>query len=170
MTAVEAGSVSDAIMAELAPFMAHQRHKWAAQCQAQGLSMAHFQILAILESDGPTPMSRLADQVGVADPNLTGIIGRMEERRVVERVHDKADRRVVLARLTDTGRNVLKQVEETRLAHMRRLVGILTAEEQQTLLTALKSLTLADARARAQEAAVDPDLSHSSAHEELLQA
>jgi DNA-binding MarR family transcriptional regulator len=168
MTAGEAGSVSDEIMAELAPFMAHQRHKWAAQCQAHGLSMAHFQILAILETDGPTPMSRLADQLGVADPNLTGIIGRMEERRVVERVHDRADRRVVLARLTDTGRDVLKQVEDTRLAHMRQLVSILTAEEQQTVLSALKTLSLAHARAH--EAADHPDLSHPVAHEELLQA
>jgi DNA-binding MarR family transcriptional regulator len=168
MAAVEAGSASDEIMAELAPFMAHQRHKWAAQCQAHGLSMAHFQILAILEADGPTPMSRLADQVGVADPNLTGIIGRMEERKVVERVHDKDDRRVVLARLTEMGREVLKQVEESRLAHMRQLVGILTAEERQTLLSALKTLTLANARVRG--AADHPDLSHSSAHEELLQA
>ncbi|MDQ2933405.1 MAG: MarR family transcriptional regulator [Chloroflexota bacterium] len=168
MTAVQAGSLSDEIMAELAPFMAYQRHKWAAQCQAYGLSMAHFQILAILETDGPTSMSRLADQLGVADPNLTGIIGRMEERRVVERVHDKEDRRVVLARLTDSGRDVLKQVEDTRLAHMRQLVGILTAEEQQTVLSALKTLTLAHARAH--EAAEHPDLSHSSAHEELLQA
>jgi DNA-binding MarR family transcriptional regulator len=168
MTEVEAGLVSDAIMAELAPFMAHQRHKWAAQCQAHGLSMAHFQILAILEADGPTPMSRLADQLGVADPNLTGIIGRMEERSVVERVHNKEDRRVVLARLTDAGREVLKQLEESRLGHMRQLVGILTAEEQQTLLSALKTLSLANARVR--EAADHPDLSHSSAHEELLQA
>jgi DNA-binding MarR family transcriptional regulator len=168
MTELEAGLVSDAIMAELAPFMAHQRHKWAAQCQAHGLSMAHFQILAILEADGPTPMSRLADQLGVADPNLTGIIGRMEERSVVERVHNKEDRRVVLARLTDAGREVLKQLEESRLGHMRQLVGILTAEEQQTLLSALKTLSLANARVR--EAADHPDLSHSSAHEELLQA
>jgi MarR family 2-MHQ and catechol resistance regulon transcriptional repressor len=167
MPPVDSASTSDEIMAELAPFMAHQRHKWAAQCQAHGLSMAHFQILAILEADGPTPMSRLADQLGVADPNLTGIIGRMEERRVVERVHDRDDRRVVLARLTDAGRDVLKQVEETRLAHMRQLVGILTTEERQTLLNALKLLSVAHARAH--EAADHPDLSHSSAHEELLQ-
>src|SRR5438046_10713874 len=100
MSPEAAGTLADQIISELGPFMAHQRHKWAAQCQAYGLSMTHFQILAVLDADGPTPMSRLADQLGVGDSNVTGIIGRLEERGVVERVHDAMDRRMVRAQLT----------------------------------------------------------------------
>ena len=146
MSSTAVGSMTDQILAEIENGLAQQRHKWAAQCQAHGLSMTHFHILAILEAEGPTPMSRLADQLGVAFSNLTGIVSRMEERGIVERVHDAEDRRVVLAQLTPVGRNVVLKVEATRLEHMRQLVGALTADEQQTVLGALRTLTSAHAR------------------------
>jgi DNA-binding MarR family transcriptional regulator len=149
MSSTTVGSMTDQILAEIENGLAHQRHKWAAQCQAHGLSMTHFHVLAILEAEGPTPMSRLADQLGVAFSNLTGIISRMEERRIVERVHDAEDRRVVLAQLTAVGRDVVQKVEATRLEHMRQLVSALTLDEQRTVLGALKTLTSAHARLHA---------------------
>jgi DNA-binding MarR family transcriptional regulator len=144
------GSLTDQIIAEMGPFMAHQRHKWAAQCQAYGLSMTHFQVLAILAAEGPTPMNRLADELGVGDSNLTGIVGRLEERGVVARVHDAADRRMVRAQLTAAGVDMLRRVEDTRLGHMRQLVESLTADEQRTVLSGLKTLTAAHARTHAE--------------------
>ena len=101
-------------------------------------------------------MSRLADQLGVAFSNLTGIIGRMEERGIVERVHDADDRRVVLAQLTPFGREVVQKVEATRLEHMRQLVGALTPDEQKTVLGALRTLTSAHGRLHARDHAQQP--------------
>jgi DNA-binding MarR family transcriptional regulator len=146
MSSTTVGSLTDQILAEIENGLAHQRHKWAAQCQAHGLSMTHFHVLAVLEAEGPTPMSRLADQLGVAFSNLTGIVSRMEERGIVERVHDAEDRRVVQAQLTPFGREIVQKVEATRLEHMRQLVGALTADEQRTVLGALQTLTSAHAR------------------------
>ena len=146
MSSTAVGSMTEQILSEIENGLAQQRHKWAAQCQAHGLSMTHFHILAVLEAEGPTPMSRLADQLGVAFSNLTGIVSRMEERGIVERVHDAEDRRVVLAQLTSHGRDIVQKVEATRLEHMRQLVGALTSDEQQTVLGALKTLTSAHAR------------------------
>ena len=150
------GSLTDQIITEIGPFMAHQRHKWAAQCQAYGLSMTHFQVLAILDAEGPTPMSRLADELGVGDSNLTGIIGRLEERGVVARVHDDADRRMVRAQLTPAGVDMLRRVEDARLGHMRQLVESLSADEQRTVLSGLKTLTAAHARTHAEHDHPEP--------------
>jgi DNA-binding MarR family transcriptional regulator len=165
------GSLTDQIIAEMGPFMAHQRHKWAAQCQAYGLSMTHFQVLAILAAEGPTPMNRLADELGVGDSNLTGIVGRLEERGVVARVHDAADRRMVRAQLTAAGVDMLRRVEDTRLGHMRQLVESLTADEQRTVLSGLKTLTAAHARTHAEHD--HPEHDHPEPHpsdKELLPA
>jgi DNA-binding MarR family transcriptional regulator len=156
MSPAAAASLADQILSELGPFMAHQRHKWAAQCQAYGLSMTHFQVLAILDADGPTPMSHLADQLGVGDSNVTGIVGRLEERGVVARVHDETDRRMVRAQLTQAGVDMLKRVEDTRLAHMRQLVESLTEGEQRMVLTALRTLTAAHERVHASNDHDDP--------------
>ena len=146
MTHAGTGTVTDQIIAEIQPFLGHQRHKWAAQCQAYGLSMTHFQVLTILEADGPTAMSRLAEQIGVSFSNATGIVGRLEERDVVTRVHDREDRRIVLAQLTDAGREMLRHVEEVRLAHMRQLIDTMTPDEQHTVLSAMKLMSAARQR------------------------
>jgi MarR family 2-MHQ and catechol resistance regulon transcriptional repressor len=167
MSPEAAGSLAGQIVSELGPFMAHQRHKWAAQCQAYGLSMTHFQVLAVLDADGPTPMSHLADQLGVGDSNVTGIVGRLEERGVVQRVHDATDRRMVRAQLTPAGVDMLKRVEDTRLGHMRQLVEALTRDEQRTVLAALQTLSAAHERVHA---AHDHDHPAVSRTEELLKA
>lgn len=146
MTSAEAGSLADQIIELIAPLVGHQRHKWAAQCQAYGLSMLHFQVLAILDADGPTPMSRLAEQLDVGLSNATGIVGRLEERGVVVRVHDETDRRMVLAQLTSEGVEMLHQVEQTRLGHMRQLVEMMSPSEQRTVLDALRLLGAAHQR------------------------
>jgi DNA-binding MarR family transcriptional regulator len=159
MSSTSEGGLVEQILSEIGPFMAHQRHKWAAQCHSYGLSMTHFQVLAILDADGPTPMSRLAEQLQVGFSNVSGIIGRLEERGVVARVHDADDRRMVLAQLTPAGVEMLRRVEETRLGHMRQLVETLTAEEQVTVLTAFKTLTAAHDRVH-----VSGEHAHDHAH------
>ena len=59
------------------------------------VSMTHLHILSMLDHHGELPMSRLADLLDVSLSNATGLIDRMEERGLVERVRDPDDRRVV---------------------------------------------------------------------------
>ena len=70
---------ADEIIGALAPLLAHHRHRWAARCQAHGVSIVGFQVLALLEMHGGLPMSRLAEELDVALPNATGIVGREKE-------------------------------------------------------------------------------------------
>ena len=144
------------IIDEFRPVLAHQRHKWAAACHASGLSMTHFQLLSVLEADGPTAMSRIADALGVSYSNVTGIVGRLEERGWVTRVHDHADRRIVLAQLTDDGVATLRRTEEVRLGHLRLLIETMSADEQRTVLSALKLMTAARQRFVLDHPELDP--------------
>jgi len=92
---------------------------------------------------GPMPMSRLADDLGVALPNATGIIGRLAERGIVDREHADADRRVVLVSLNDDGRRLIGEMEEARRRRVRRLVEELDSEQQERLLQAVRDLRTA---------------------------
>lgn len=139
------------IIDALAPLLAHHRRSWAARCQAHGLSMTGFQVVALLEMHGALPMSRLAEEIGVALPNATGIIGRLEERRIVERTHDTADRRIVLVGLTEEGRRLIGEMEAVRRARMTRLIATLDATQQERLLTAVRDLGAAAASLRDQD-------------------
>ena len=131
------------IIDALAPLLAHHRRSWAARCQAHGLSMIGFQVLALLEMHGALPMTRLAEEIGVALPNASGIIGRLAERGIVERTHDTLDRRIVLIGLTEEGRRLIGDMEAIRRARMTRLIGALDDDQQWRLLQTVRDLRVA---------------------------
>lgn len=134
--ATHAGEIIEA----LAPLLAHHRQRWAARCQAHGLSIIGFQVLALLEMHGAMPMSRLAEELDVALPNATGIIGRMAEREIVQRRHDDVDRRMVLVSLTDEGRRLIDEIEAGRRERMAILFGAMDGTQQRRLLQSAKDL------------------------------
>ena len=80
----------------------------------QGVSMTHLHVMWLLEEHGELPMSRLADLLDVSLSNATGLIDRMEERGLIDRVRVPDDRRVVLVRLTEAGQTVLDEVQIMR--------------------------------------------------------
>ena len=108
--------------------------------------MIGFQVLALLEMHGALPMSRLAEEIGVALPNASGIVGRLAERGIVERTHDTVDRRIVLIGLTEEGRRLIGDMEAVRRARMTRLIGELDGVEQERLLQTVIDLRAAAAR------------------------
>ena len=86
----------------IAALASRRRCAVARRVHNSGISLGHLQILWILQEHGPLPVSRLADWLGIGAPNATGLLDRMAQRGLVERVRDAEDRRVVLARATPT--------------------------------------------------------------------
>jgi DNA-binding MarR family transcriptional regulator len=132
-----------AIIDALAPLLAQHRQRWAARCHARGISILGFQVLALLEMHGAMPMGHLADELGVALPNATGLVNRMAERGLVGRHDDATDRRVVRVELTDAGRRLIGEMDAERRDRMRRLFGSLGPAQQARLLEAVKDLSAA---------------------------
>jgi DNA-binding MarR family transcriptional regulator len=144
------GDRATEIIEALAPLLAQHRHRWAARCQAHGLSIVGFQVLALLEMHGGMPMTRLADELDVALPNATGIVGRLVDRGIVQRTHDTGDRRRVLVTLTDAGHRLIGEMEAGRRDRMSRLFAQLDDEQQRRLLQSVKDLHAAALRMAAE--------------------
>lgn len=141
----KAADQAQEIIESLSPLLAQHRQRWAARCQARGLSIIGFHAVALLEMHRALPMSRLAEELGVALPNATGIVGRLEERGIVERLHDDEDRRVVRVELTEAGRQLIAEMEAERRDRMARLIGTLDETQQARLLQAVRDLRAASA-------------------------
>lgn len=75
-----------------------------AAATAVGLTPMQARLLRSL--DEPRPMQHVACQLRCDPSNVTGLIDRLERRRLVERRTDPADRRVRWLCLTDDGRRV----------------------------------------------------------------
>ena len=88
-----------------------------------GVSMTHFHLLSMLDRHGDMAMSRIAELLDVSLSNATGLVDRIEERGLVERVRVPDDRRVVHVRLTDAGVQLLQQVEMLKDDMLQRILG-----------------------------------------------
>jgi DNA-binding MarR family transcriptional regulator len=113
------------------------------------ISLIHLNVLTVLEMDGSLPMGQLAEALDVSVASMTGIVDRMEKRGLVERRHDRDDRRVVLVETTDAGRAVFTVIGETRRAGLGKMLEQLTDDEVAGLLKGHRALRRLRAMAEA---------------------
>ena len=78
--------------------------------KACGLTIPQVMVLRAIESLGDVTVRRISDDVSLSQATVTTILNRLEDRQLIERIRSVSDRRVVNARLTDGGRDVLTRV------------------------------------------------------------
>ena len=61
-------------------------------------------------------MSELADKLSITKQQLSHMIKVLEERGLVERIHDTANRRRVYIRICDSGREMMNQMKQEMLS------------------------------------------------------
>ena len=118
------------------------------------LSQPQYNVLRILRGAGPAglPSGEVGDRMVARDPDVTRLLDRMEARGLVARARDQADRRVVVARLTEAGRRLVDALDAPVQAMHARQLGHLSGAE----LHALSAL-LERARDAAEREGAAPD-------------
>jgi DNA-binding MarR family transcriptional regulator len=144
------------IVAEYEPIVARTRRAMAGIWHDRKVSKTTLFTLMQVDMHGPLPMSRLAAHLGVGLSNMTGIVTRMEEHGLVERVRDDRDRRIVLVRATARGSETLGELEAIRRQHLRLLVTGLDPSDRQACLQAFRALREAAERLDRDDQAIDP--------------
>jgi len=110
---------------------------------AQGLqpelSDSQLAALAALEKHTMTP-GELAEHEKVQPPSITRVIASLEERGLIQRLPHPSDRRQVVLTVTDSGRDVVRQVRQLREAWLARRLRDLTPAERSVLREAVPIL------------------------------
>jgi DNA-binding MarR family transcriptional regulator len=99
-------------------------HELALLLKPVGVTPEQYHVLRILENAGSagTPLSTIAERSPAGDPDVTRLLDRLEERGLARRARDATDRRVVMARITAEGRQLLRKLEGAVSAlHTRQL-------------------------------------------------
>jgi DNA-binding MarR family transcriptional regulator len=110
-----------------------------------GLEPGWHDVLATLRRTGPPFELRPTDLTGtlmLTSSGTTKRLDRLERAGLVERAPDPQDRRGVLIRLTDKGRDVIDATTEAHLANERRLLAALSDAEREQLASLLRRLQL----------------------------
>ena len=113
---------------------------------AQDLTFGQMRILFLLSKHGPSPISRVAEWLGVGLSSASGVVDRVERHGLVTRSHRRDDRRVVECDLTDQGRRLIEDIGGMRREMLNEIVGVLSDEEladfarlTQTIIERLKT-------------------------------
>ena len=130
----------DSIVGELHRMIGSLRCAGTGRMVKAGISMTHLHILWVLEHHGDLTMSRLAEMLDVSVSNATGLIDRMEERGLVERVRVPDDRRVVIVRASADGARIRDEIEALKQDRMRSILGRLGPDQLSRVLSALGDL------------------------------
>jgi DNA-binding MarR family transcriptional regulator len=105
-----------------------------------GLSMTHWHLLLLLARHGEMSMGRLAEAQGISLSNASGLVDRLDERGLIERVRVPDDRRIVLVRVSDRGREQLAAVDLLREELVHKIIGRLDERQLNRLAAALRDL------------------------------
>ncbi|HEY7598617.1 MAG TPA: MarR family transcriptional regulator [Candidatus Limnocylindrales bacterium] len=145
-SAVVNESLVEEILDELQPLISRQRHAIARAGCLRAISSTQLHVLFLLSTEGPLPMSRLAEHLDVSLPNVTGIVDRMVAHDLVERHPDDTDRRLVVVSATAAGRGQVEEIDMVRRQQLARVLEALTPEQQAQALVTFRNMRAAAER------------------------
>ncbi len=143
MTARDGEIFSPEELTELADQMHRMWHAIVRGVHPQGhpepAQARHYWVLGALV-DGPRRMSDLAECAQTSQASLTGIIDRLEEHGLVERVRSRHDRRVVEVTLTTAGGEEMRRVRSMILGSLDQVLAPLATHERRQLLSLIRTI------------------------------
>ncbi|REJ75865.1 MAG: MarR family transcriptional regulator [Planctomycetota bacterium] len=104
------------------------------------LTWPQLAALRELERLKKCPVGRLAAEMYVGAPTVTGIVDRLERNGLVKRIREEDDRRKVLVALTDEGRRLLSRNPYLLDEGVCRQLADLPERQQKQMLTSLNRL------------------------------
>ncbi|MFJ3231064.1 MarR family winged helix-turn-helix transcriptional regulator [Streptomyces sp. NPDC086787] len=102
-----------------------------------GLTPQQVKVLFAVEE--ALPMRRLAERIGTDPSNLTGMVDRLQQRGLVERVPDPTDRRIKRIALTEAGRAAAQDLR-SRLRFARDPLVALDGDQRRSLRDLLQAM------------------------------
>jgi MarR family 2-MHQ and catechol resistance regulon transcriptional repressor len=108
-----------------------------------GLTPPQFYVLATIGYAGSLPFGEIGAKMMVTVSNLTGIVDRLEEKKLVLRKRDETDRRVVHVTLTEKGTKLYKNTIPFFEKSISEIFSSLDLPNQKKLSALLRNLNRA---------------------------
>ena len=107
-----------------------------------GLTPPQFYVLATIGYAGGLPFGEIGVKMMVTVSNLTGIVDRLEEKKLVRRRRDEDDRRVVRVVLTEKGAKLYRSTLPLFEKSLAEIFNNLDGPQQKELSALLRRLNL----------------------------
>lgn len=124
----------------LARLGAESRRRWARMLADHGLTPHHFGILMTLDHLGVAHQRRLSQLVGIDPRNAVPLLDLLQQRGLIERTGDPADRRRRAIALTPAGQKMLNELRQAADAVEADMLKDLDDHQQASLHRLLLTL------------------------------
>lgn len=96
-----------------------------------GVTSTQYNVLRILRGSHPQGLtcSAIGDRMITAEPDITRLLARLKVRKLVRQQRDRHDRRVVWTHISETGLELLSQMDPLIQQEPRKLLGHLSEDE-----------------------------------------
>ncbi len=125
---------------EVIPMVMQELRAEVRRQRGSDLSVLQIRVLVFLNRNPGSPLSAVADHVGLTLPSMSSQISGLVARGLIERSVSAADRRYVTLTLTKDGHRVLDSALHSAEASMAEALADLSGGERRLLLDALHLL------------------------------
>ncbi|QDV35216.1 MarR family winged helix-turn-helix transcriptional regulator [Tautonia plasticadhaerens] len=116
------------------------RARFEEELEPMGVQLKHVAVLATIDHFGPVAQRRLGESVCIDRASMVGLLDEMEQRGLVRRRDDPADRRAHLVHLTDEGKDLLRRANGMVEGVEAECLGPLSPAERGTLKDMLQRI------------------------------
>ena len=98
------------------------------------ITLPQFHVLLVLNFNGPTALKKISELLAVTNANITCVIHNLGKLELVKTETSKIDRRVIIADLTDKGRELVDKNLPEFNSVMSNVLSKLDNEEKENLV------------------------------------
>lgn len=86
-------------------------------------------------------MTELSEYINAPLNTATGVIGRLEKKRMIERIRNEQDRRIVQITLTNKAEEFISEQKVKIQYYFEKIYGVLTEEEKKAIVNIFAKVT-----------------------------
>ncbi len=116
------------------------KHTMAKGFEKHGITAPQGMIIGILSHSGQRKISELSEKMGLTNSTVSGIVDRLEQQNIVERIRCKEDRRVVYVRLTPEYKGLHQDFHKKAEQSVSDILSKATQEEVEKIIEGLNIL------------------------------
>jgi DNA-binding MarR family transcriptional regulator len=103
------------------------------------VTLPQLRVLVVISSRGPQNLNFVAQALGVHPSNATRVCDRLVEAGLIDRSDDPADRRNLVLRLTESGRQLIHTMDQHRRAAIANILSRMLAQQRSSLVPELRA-------------------------------
>lgn len=108
--------------------------------QEEGVSWPQWMVMNVLHHQLAGTPATIADSIGVDRSAITRLLDRLEKKALVQREHDKIDRRSVKVELTHAGRELMGRINALAAEHQSHFLESLHSTEHRAFKSCIQRM------------------------------